>query len=43
MISDTKERILTTALKMFSEKGLAFAFTSPISSLIQLCDREPDR
>ena len=31
------------SLKKDDPAMLAFAFTSPISSLIQLCDREPDR
>ena len=31
------------SLKKEDPAMLAFAFTSPISSLIQLCDREPDR
>ncbi len=30
-------------LKKCDPQILAFAFTTPISALIQLCDREPDR
>ena len=31
------------SLKKDDPAMLAFAYTTPISSLIQLCDREPDR
>ena len=59
MAKDTKGRILTAALEMFThifagrmDKGLilrdnpamlAFAYTTPISALIRLCDGEPEK
>ncbi len=40
MSKDTKERILTAALEMLTH---IFAYMTPISALIHLCDREPEK